>query len=155
MASWDYDSDRGIFDVVADYPGNVLFVTAYAGIACMKLRTALGIDDGKLQRLIRTVESRYMDVPYHSSIHGADVVHGTFWIVEHGGLGKMLEPLHKLALMVSACAHDMDHPGQLLDLPCVAAQPVFLFLGTSNVFQIKTNSAAALRYNDVSVLENM
>lgn len=122
MASWDYDSDKGIFDVAADYPGNVLFLTTYAGIACLQLRKALGISDGKLQRLIRTVESRYLDVPYHSNIHGADVVHGTFWIVEHGGLGKMLEPLHQLALMISACAHDMDHPGQLLERVLRVAQ---------------------------------
>jgi hypothetical protein len=137
MSTWDFGSDKGVFDVVADFPGCVLFATTIQGIASMKLAAVLDINEEKLHLLIRTIESRYQNVPYHNSIHGADVVHGTFWIVEHGGLGHMIEPIHKLALMISACAHDMEHPG------------------TSNNFQVETKSEIALRYNDISVLEQM
>jgi 3',5'-cyclic-nucleotide phosphodiesterase len=137
MASWDFGSETGVFKVAADFPGNVLYVTTIGGIASMKLGAVLDINEEKLQLLVRSIESRYIDVPYHSSVHAADVVHGAFWIMEHGGLGQMLEPLHKLVLMISACAHDMNHPG------------------TSNAFQVSTKSEVALRYNDISVLENM
>jgi len=41
-----------------------------------------------------------------------------------------------LALMIAACVHDVGHPG------------------TSNTFQVSTESELALQYNDISVLEN-
>jgi hypothetical protein len=137
LATWDFGSERGLFDVAPDYPGSILFATTYEGVAAMQLCASLSINEVKLQQLIRTVESRYMDVPYHNNIHGADVVHATYWIIEQGGLGAMLEPLHKLILIISACAHDMDHPG------------------TSNTFEKVTKSETALCYKDVSILENM
>jgi hypothetical protein len=137
LSSWDFGSDRGMFDVLTEHPDTILFVTTVEGIASMQLCASMGINQEKLALLVRTVESRYMNVPYHNNVHGADVVHATFWIVTQGGLGEMLAPLHKLALLISACAHDMDHPG------------------TSNTFEKVTKSETALRYNDVSVLENM
>jgi hypothetical protein len=137
MARWDFGSETGIFDVIADYPGTILFATTIEGIAIMKLCDALGVDAEKLHLLVRTIESRYNNMPYHNSVHGADVVHATYWIIDHGGLGAMIQPLHKLALMISAAAHDIDHGG------------------TSNTFERNTKSELALRYNGVSVLENM
>ena len=49
---------------------------------------------------------------------------------------RMLTDLDCLALMLSAIAHDAEHPG------------------TTNQFQVATQSALAIRYNDISVLEN-
>ena len=47
-----------------------------------------------------------------------------------------LTPVETLCLLVSALGHDIDHPG------------------TNNAHQVSTGAALALRYNDISVLEN-
>ena len=47
-----------------------------------------------------------------------------------------LEPLHILALLVAAVGHDVDHPG------------------LNNAFLCASNDTLAMRYNDLSVLEN-
>ena len=46
--------------------------SSYAEIAerCREI----GVDEAKVQLLVRTIESRYKDVPYHNSSHAADVV---------------------------------------------------------------------------------
>ena len=48
----------------------------------------------------------------------------------------LLEDIDVLSLLLAAICHDLEHPG------------------TTNAFQVNTASVLALRYNDVSVLEN-
>jgi hypothetical protein len=49
---------------------------------------------------------------------------------------KQLLEIDLLALLLAALCHDLEHPG------------------TTNAYQVNAGSALALRYNDVSVLEN-
>ncbi len=61
---------------------------------------------GKLQ-----VRGHYRDVPYHNFFHCVDVTHTTFRFIRLAGGRARMAPAEKLALMVAALCHDLDHPG--------------------------------------------
>ena len=75
---------------------------------------------------------------YHSDLHAADVMQTLFTMIMRGDLqAKMkLGDLDKFAMLVGAICHDLKHTGQ------------------NNTFHINTRSKIAMRYNDISVLEN-
>lgn len=79
---------------------------------------------------------RYQDVPFHNWRHAACVTHITYFLIQNTQAGKYLDPIHHLVLLTAAICHDLDHPG------------------TNNAFQVNSRSDLALRYNDISVLEN-
>ena len=115
-----------------------------------------------LGRFLAAVGSRYHANPYHNFAHGCHVLLGSWLLAREqlpaadqvaGGAGESgdgggasgaavqraveaLQPLHILALLVAAFGHDVDHPG------------------VNNAFLTATSSPLAVRYNDVSVLEN-
>jgi hypothetical protein len=70
-------------------------------------------------------------------MHAADVVQCVNHILTHRLVHEALTPLDRLGVLVAAAVHDFRHPG------------------VNNAFLIATGSPLALRYNDVSVLENM
>jgi len=88
---------------------------------------------------IRALEDGYLDVPYHNNLHAADVLHATHFMLNSGTFKELCEkyPLLRLAAYFSAAAHDFKHPG------------------TNNEFACNIQSEIAIRYNDISVLENM
>ena len=122
-----------------------------------------GISGETLAHFIAAIGGRYHANPYHNFNHGVHVLLGS-WLLARDELkyrGKQsfsskgasltersniqktsfhnvesLEPLHVLALLIAAVGHDVDHPG------------------VNNAFMCASNSALAMRYNDVSVLEN-
>ena len=76
--------------------------------------------------------------PYVCSIHVASVVQMTHMLLTHGGVmrSKAMTRAQQLATYMSAVVHDHEHGG------------------VNNDFLIKTNHPLALRYNDISILEN-
>jgi len=75
--------------------------------------------------------------PYHNWRHACDVLHGVF---RGCLLNKVLEFAPRVdvfALFVAAISHDAGHPG------------------LNNIFLVQTSHELALRYNDLSPLENM
>eukprot|EP00854_Cymbomonas_tetramitiformis_P007663 gene7663-9127_t len=72
---------------------------------------------------------------YHNFEHAADVAHTVYQLIST--CFHDLSTHERLALMVAALAHDIQHPGQ------------------TNAFLIKTKDPLAVAYNDLSVLESM
>lgn len=79
----------------------------------------------------------YLDNPYHNCLHGTDVLQSCSVMMSHKKLQPLLDPAHKLALLIAAAIHDFRHPG------------------VSNKFLQATEADEAITWNDNSVLENM
>eukprot|EP01018_Ginkgo_biloba_P026180 Gb_03588 [translate_table: standard] len=75
-------------------------------------------------------------VPYHNFRHACDVLHAVYLILTLVEGEKLLNYIEKLALVMAALCHDVDHPG------------------LTNSFLVYCNDPLAIRYNDISVLEN-
>jgi len=75
--------------------------------------------------------------PYHNWRHACDVLHGVFRGCLLGRALDFAARVDVLALLVAAVGHDAGHPG------------------LNNVFLVQTSHELALRYNDLSPLENM
>jgi hypothetical protein len=77
--------------------------------------------------------------PYHSDLHGADVAQTCLIYVQYGDVMDIAQ-LNKVAicsLFLSCFCHDYKHPG------------------VNNNFLKVTKNELAIRYNDLSILENM
>ena len=76
---------------------------------------------------------------YHNCIHAGDVLHTCFMYFKEGGINEIIGLNSKslCALYLSCICHDYKHPG------------------LNNNFLIETKNPIAIKYNDVSVLENM
>ncbi|XP_057871704.2 uncharacterized protein LOC131078078 [Cryptomeria japonica] len=95
------------------------------------------IDRQKFRTFVDSVSAQYhTNVPYHNFRHACDVLHCTYLLLTTVEAGKSLNNLEKLALALAALCHDVDHPG------------------LTNAFLINCNDPLAIRYNDISVLEN-
>eukprot|EP01105_Mastigella_eilhardi_P015030 TRINITY_DN3415_c0_g1_i1.p1 TRINITY_DN3415_c0_g1~~TRINITY_DN3415_c0_g1_i1.p1 ORF type:complete len:1223 (-),score=292.70 TRINITY_DN3415_c0_g1_i1:1-3642(-) len=89
----------------------------------------------KVRRFMEAVEDTYNHVPYHSSMHAADVLQAVYFFT-HGEARTFLTPMEMFALQLAAILHDANH------------------MGTNNNFQIAVESELAMLYNDTSVMEN-
>ena len=113
-----------------------------------------------LAHFVAAIGGRYHANPYHNFNHGVHVLLGSWLLArdelrhrgsfadlseatEHSkGIAQTfhnvepLEALHVLALLIAAIGHDVDHPG------------------VNNAFLCASNHTLAMRYNDLSVLEN-
>lgn len=83
------------------------------------------------------IESGYLQNPFHNRLHACDVLQTTHFLLTSGCFTQeaYLTELDAVSMYVSAAVHDFQHPG------------------TNNVFQNRTWSPLALKYNDQSVLE--
>ena len=85
---------------------------------------------------LRRVESEYSTCdknPYHSNIHGSDVMQSTHALLQLGGqdLALVYPPLEIYSILLSAILHDIRHPGQ------------------NNSYQITKRTDLARVYNDI------
>jgi hypothetical protein len=96
--------------------------------------TALGVPRARLLAFAGEVMLHYKDNPYHNFTHAVQVLWSTH-VLLHGEAGARLGPQTRLALLISALCHDLDHPGH------------------TNGFEIATGSDLAMLYSDDSVLE--
>lgn len=86
---------------------------------------------------LQALKGKYSaSVPYHGWRHALSTWHALFLLLDSPAFAGLLPPEEVLALLFAAFGHDVEHPG------------------TSNNFQVNSTSMLALRYNDVSVLEN-
>lgn len=133
---WEFD----IFELDDACQGNTLFTLSYHLFESSGLVADFQIDPRKLQNFLFEIQAGYRAKnPYHNALHGADVLHATYWLLQHGGeLAKTynLLNLDLMAAFVAAIIHDFEHPG------------------INNAFCIKTGAPVAITYNDKSVLEN-
>ena len=117
-----------------DFPLQV--IGAYS-IKRFGLDDAFQIPEGRLNAFLLELESGYYKNPYHNSIHAADVMCSTVFLLESSSLIDSITSLELLANLVSALAHDLGHPGK------------------NNRFIVMSRDDIAITYNDISVLENM
>ncbi|KAG1691329.1 hypothetical protein DVH05_026993 [Phytophthora capsici] len=102
----------------------------------LTLISTFRIDTITLRMFIGELAGRYRDVPYHSFYHGFDVALSSYALMRTPEVLSVIKELEALSLLVAALGHDADHPGN------------------DNQFEVDSNSALALCYNDISVLEN-
>ncbi|XP_033211373.1 uncharacterized protein LOC117169223 isoform X2 [Belonocnema kinseyi] len=89
-----------------------------------------------LRNFLYEVYNNYNEVPFHNFRHCfcvAQMMYAIAWAVE---LPSKIGHLEVLVLIVSCICHDLDHPGY------------------NNIYQINARTELALRYNDISPLEN-
>ena len=99
--------------------------------------TLFNIDIVKMQRLILAISENYQDNPFHNFFHAFSVAQMMFTISEaNDKFSRFLLPMENFALILSGLGHDLNHPG------------------VTNVFMINSRHPLAVRYNDISVLEN-
>lgn len=79
---------------------------------------------------------KYPDILYHNNLHGTDVLHTTYVLLQNPALEGIFSDLEVFAALLAAAAHDMGHPG------------------VNNSFLNTTSHNYALVYNDISTLEN-
>lgn len=143
---WDYDvfsiqrqmSGDDNSSLAFQAKGGSLLVTAFALLFRHGCMQKFKIDEQIALNWISCIEAGYHGNPYHNSMHAADVLHITHFILSKGGLIKKchLTDEDVFAALFAATIHDYDHPG------------------INNSFHIKTQTYLATLYNDRSVLEN-
>uniref|UniRef100_A0AAG5CMW6 Phosphodiesterase n=1 Tax=Anopheles atroparvus TaxID=41427 RepID=A0AAG5CMW6_ANOAO len=89
-----------------------------------------------LREWLYEVYKHYNDVPFHNYRHCFCVAQMMYAITWHTNLVQRLGELEVLVLLVACICHDLDHPGY------------------NNIYQINARTELALRYNDISPLEN-
>jgi len=84
------------------------------------------------------VRGMYRENPFHNWYHGFSVLHFTYITLKTLApeMASYLNPAEVMGLLVASLCHDVDHPG------------------FNNTYEIVTESERAIKYNDISVLEN-
>ncbi|CAL1129423.1 unnamed protein product [Cladocopium goreaui] len=119
--------------------GNTLLHTGFT--IGSELLTEAGISNFKvpLRGFLQDVQKQYHRIPYHNSIHAADVLSScTYFLREDRRVSRApLGNVSRLATFVAAVIHDVGH------------------FGRTNRFHVASHDPVAVLYNDQSPLENM
>ncbi|KAH3767345.1 3'5'-cyclic nucleotide phosphodiesterase [Pelomyxa schiedti] len=94
------------------------------------------IEREKVENFLNKISLGYFDNPYHCVLHAADVAQALHIFLRALGLG-MFTDLEVFAGVIACAVHDYKHPG------------------VNNNFLQTTFDRIAVRYNGVSILENM
>ena len=106
--------------------------------AKLDLLSELDVPRKTFLNYVDAVCAAYNDVPYHSCLHGADVMQSLYSIVVNNPrILEMTPPVMLFGALIAALCHDVGH------------------IGRTNHFLVATSHPLALHYNDQSVLENM
>ncbi|XP_076085988.1 high affinity cGMP-specific 3',5'-cyclic phosphodiesterase 9A-like isoform X2 [Mytilus galloprovincialis] len=102
----------------------------------LNLVSNLNIEMPILHNWLYEIYRNYNQVPFHNFKHCfmvAQMMYGLIWLID---LPSLLDDIEIFILLTSAICHDLDHPGY------------------NNAYQINAKTELALRYNDISPLEN-
>ncbi|XP_077392464.1 high affinity cGMP-specific 3',5'-cyclic phosphodiesterase 9A isoform X3 [Festucalex cinctus] len=94
------------------------------------------IEPEVLQQFLFEVYRRYNNIPFHNFKHCfcvTQMMYGLIWLTD---LRSKMDSIDLLIMLTSAVCHDLDHTGY------------------NNAYQINARTELALRYNDISPLEN-
>lgn len=90
-----------------------------------------------LKTFASNLDNKYQKNTYHNFQHGFSTAHFCFISVYRcKKIGSCLRSIDLYALLIAALMHDVDHPGN------------------NNNYEKQKHSTLALRYNDISILEN-
>ncbi|XP_030613946.1 high affinity cGMP-specific 3',5'-cyclic phosphodiesterase 9A [Archocentrus centrarchus] len=98
--------------------------------------TTFNIEPEVLQQFLFEVYRRYNNIPFHNFKHCfcvTQMMYGLIWLTD---LRSKMDSVDLLIMLTSAVCHDLDHTGY------------------NNAYQINARTELALRYNDISPLEN-
>jgi len=130
--NWGLD----LFELADQCSGRLL--QSYGEVTLASLcKSALRCEREAVQEFLASTASMYSRNPYHNDVHAVQVCHTAAWLADATGLVGRQSGLERAAFHIAALCHDVKH------------------FGRSNSFVVETQHALALRYNDVSVLENM
>jgi len=133
MMDWNFD----IFKLVNLSNCRPIFYLGKRIFEQNKFHKHFNINLSTLECFLTKMENQYhMALPYHNNIHAADVLHAMNYFISHPLLNKILTIEEKFACVISAIAHDIDHPG------------------INNSYEIKYSEPLSIIYNNKSVLEN-
>ncbi|KAI8835262.1 hypothetical protein BJ741DRAFT_534115 [Chytriomyces cf. hyalinus JEL632] len=130
---WNWD----IFDVHELSEHRALFTLSHYLFLRNNLYNKFQIHTDTFLQFAAEIEAGYhADVPYHNSVHGADVLHGVNYFRNACANAIEFTDMELLILFTAAMIHDFNHPGR------------------NNNFLVNTSDQLALLYNDRSILEN-
>lgn len=130
---WNFDIFK-FFELAAENGLPLLAATIFQKHDLFK---KLNISHDKFNNLFHAISKGYRkENPYHNCVHAADVLQTTNYFLSRGRFSQLPNDVEIAACLFSAAAHDIDHPG------------------FNNAFLINSRSPLAIRYNDLSVLEN-
>ncbi|XP_053307866.1 high affinity cGMP-specific 3',5'-cyclic phosphodiesterase 9A-like [Spea bombifrons] len=89
-----------------------------------------------LKRWLLSIQENYRTNPFHNFRHCFCVTQMMYGIIHLCDLQQRMTPTELGVLMTAAICHDLDHPG------------------FNNTYQINAHTELAIRYNDISPLEN-
>ncbi|XP_069750580.1 high affinity cGMP-specific 3',5'-cyclic phosphodiesterase 9A-like isoform X1 [Narcine bancroftii] len=89
-----------------------------------------------LKRWLLSIQENYRNNPFHNFRHCFCVTQMMYGMIHLCELQERLTPTDLVILMTGAICHDLDHPGY------------------NNAYQINARTELAVRYNDISPLEN-
>uniref|UniRef100_A0A5K4EMG4 Phosphodiesterase n=1 Tax=Schistosoma mansoni TaxID=6183 RepID=A0A5K4EMG4_SCHMA len=108
LDEWGVD----IFEIDRLSNGHALTTVAYRIFQKRDLLKTFCIDPHVFVRYLLRVESTYhADVPYHNSMHAADVLQTAHFLLQAEALDDVFSDLEILAVLFAAAIHDVDHPG--------------------------------------------
>jgi len=96
----------------------------------------LDIHPATLKRFLLRVQENYRNNPFHNFRHCFCVTHMMYVLIHGCRLTEVLSKRDICVLLTACICHDLDHPG------------------FNNTYQINSRSELAVRYNDMSPLEN-
>ncbi|XP_078283129.1 high affinity cGMP-specific 3',5'-cyclic phosphodiesterase 9A-like isoform X4 [Rhinoraja longicauda] len=89
-----------------------------------------------LKRWLLSIQENYRNNPFHNFRHCFCVTQMMYGMIHLCELHERVTPTDLVILMTGAICHDLDHPGY------------------NNAYQINARTELAVRYNDISPLEN-
>ena len=119
--------------------GGSLFITMYALLYKYGLMHRLNLNEKILINWLSMIEAGYHPNPYHNSMHAADVLHVSHYVLREGHLIDKIKISDEdiFCTLVSAAIHDYNHPG------------------INNAFHLKTQNYLSVLWCDRSVNENV
>ena len=131
--NWSFDVFRA-HDITR---GNALSHIGLFLFNSQGLYASLKVEVHTISRFLKAVQDGYHSYnPYHNGIHGADVMQTVNYFIQKDPVKKYLSPLDRSIALLAAAIHDLGHDG------------------VNNAFHIASSDELAVRYNDISVLEN-
>ncbi|GLC43173.1 hypothetical protein PLESTB_000855000 [Pleodorina starrii] len=128
LNSWDWDFTQFTVEELVKLAYDIFIVSG--AMADYELQPKV------LRNFLTAVASHYQSIPYHNFNHVCHVLQATYLLSTLTRAVNILSPLERLALLVAALCHDLDHDGH------------------SNSFHVNSGSELARIYNDQSVMEN-
>jgi len=100
------------------------------------LMQAFHIELNVLQQFLYEVYRHYNQIPFHNFRHGFCVTQMMYGMICQSEIQTFMDKDEILTMLTAAICHDLDHPGY------------------NNTYQVNAKTELAIRYNDISPLEN-